>query len=76
MAPRGGSFSKLSIIRCYRARDPEAAIKKRSTRQKRRKEDEEEEAEAAAEEEEEGEGGGTDGKETRTSRVGINRLPS
>lgn len=58
MAPRGGSFSKLSIIRCYRARDPEAAIKKPAE-----EEEEEDEKEEAEQEEEGGEGGGgADGK--------------
>lgn len=58
MAPRGGSFSKLSIIRCYRARDPEAAIKKPAE-----KEEEEEDEKEEAEQEEGGEGGGgADGK--------------
>lgn len=60
MAPRGGSFSKLSIIRCYRARDPEAAIKKPAEEEEEEEEDEKEEAE---QEEEGGEGGGgADGK--------------
>lgn len=59
MAPRGGSFSKLSIIRCYRARDPEAAIKKPAEEE----EGEEDEKEEAEQEEEGGEGGeGADGK--------------
>lgn len=59
MALRGGSFSKLSIIRCYRARDPEAAIKKPAEEE----EEEEDEKEEAEQEEEGGEGGGgADGK--------------